>query len=158
LAESWESSKNSTVWRFKLRKGVEFSNGKSLTPEDVITSLNVHRSTDSTSAGKPLISMVNDITADGSDGGIFKLDYGMVNLPAMLCAEFFNICPSKDSKPDMSGVGAGPYIIKEFQPGVRAVLERNPNSYKSGNVDSAELAGVADAAARQAALISGSAD
>lgn len=44
LAESWEASDDATEWRFKLRKGVEFSNGKSLTTEDVINSINTHLS------------------------------------------------------------------------------------------------------------------
>ena len=30
LAESWEASADAKVWRFKIRKGVEFSNGKTL--------------------------------------------------------------------------------------------------------------------------------
>ncbi|MEM9472966.1 MAG: ABC transporter substrate-binding protein, partial [Pseudomonadota bacterium] len=42
LAESWESA-DAKTWAFKLRKGVEFHNGKSLTPEDVIATINLHR-------------------------------------------------------------------------------------------------------------------
>ena len=52
LAESWEPSDDATSWRFKLRKGVEFTNGKSLTVEDVIDSINVHRGEDSKSGAK----------------------------------------------------------------------------------------------------------
>ena len=36
LAESWESSPDATEWTFKLRKGVEFHNGKTMDAEDVI--------------------------------------------------------------------------------------------------------------------------
>ena len=32
LAESWEASADASQWRFKLRKGVEFHNGRSLSP------------------------------------------------------------------------------------------------------------------------------
>ncbi len=32
LAESWDSSPDAKVWTFNIRQGVEFSNGKSLTP------------------------------------------------------------------------------------------------------------------------------
>ena len=46
LAESIESSDDAKTWMFKLRKGVEFHNGKSLTPEDVIHSINRHRGED----------------------------------------------------------------------------------------------------------------
>ncbi len=47
LAESWEVSDDAAQWVFKLRKGVEFHNGKSLEAEDVVHSINVHRGEDS---------------------------------------------------------------------------------------------------------------
>ena len=43
LAESWDSSPDAAVWTFKLRKGVEFHNGKTLDAQDVIESINHHR-------------------------------------------------------------------------------------------------------------------
>ena len=52
LAESWEASPDAKVWTFKLRKGVEFHNGKSLTAEDVVASLNHHRGEESQSTAK----------------------------------------------------------------------------------------------------------
>ena len=52
----------------------------------------------------------------------------------------------------------GPYILDSFEPGVRAVLKRAPNSFKSGHVESAELVAVNDVIARQAALTSGRVD
>ena len=67
LAESWESSPDATQWTFKLRKGVEFHNGKTLEAEDVIYSINYHRGEDSKSSGKALVSAVKDIKADGKN-------------------------------------------------------------------------------------------
>ncbi len=43
LAESFETGKDPSEWIFKLRKGVEFHNGKSLVADDVIASLDRHR-------------------------------------------------------------------------------------------------------------------
>ncbi|MET0170383.1 MAG: ABC transporter substrate-binding protein, partial [Aliihoeflea sp.] len=42
LAESWESSDDASEWRFKIRKGVTFHNGKDLTPEDVAQTIRRH--------------------------------------------------------------------------------------------------------------------
>jgi peptide/nickel transport system substrate-binding protein len=39
LAESWGSTPDAKVWTFKLRKGIEFHNGKTMTAEDVIFSV-----------------------------------------------------------------------------------------------------------------------
>ena len=52
LAESFESSPTADKWVFKLRKGVTFHNGKSLTANDVVASFNHHRGEDSKSAVK----------------------------------------------------------------------------------------------------------
>jgi peptide/nickel transport system substrate-binding protein len=46
LAKSWRASKDAVTWTFKLRKGVEFHNGKTMDAEDVIYSFNVHRGPD----------------------------------------------------------------------------------------------------------------
>src|ERR1700680_2816078 len=40
LAESWEPSPKADRWVFKLRKGVQFHNGKSLDANDVVASMN----------------------------------------------------------------------------------------------------------------------
>ena len=42
LATSWGSTPDAKVWTFKLRKGVEFHNGKPLTAEDVIFTVQHH--------------------------------------------------------------------------------------------------------------------
>jgi peptide/nickel transport system substrate-binding protein len=53
LVESWDTSKDGKTWTFKLRKGVEFHNGKTLTADDVIWSINLHLSEGNTfSEGK----------------------------------------------------------------------------------------------------------
>ena len=60
LAESYESS-DAKTWMFNLRKGVEFHNGKTMTPEDVILSLQHHMGEDSKSAAKGLLTQVEEM-------------------------------------------------------------------------------------------------
>ncbi|MDO8957207.1 MAG: ABC transporter substrate-binding protein, partial [Deltaproteobacteria bacterium] len=43
LAESWRISPDSKVYEFKLRQGVKFHNGETMTAEDVIFSVNRYR-------------------------------------------------------------------------------------------------------------------
>ena len=43
IAESWEASPDVKQWVFKIREGVPFHNGKTVTPEDVVASIDYHR-------------------------------------------------------------------------------------------------------------------
>ncbi|MBT6612692.1 MAG: hypothetical protein HOB38_11355, partial [Deltaproteobacteria bacterium] len=81
LAESFESSPDAATWYFKLRKGVEFHNGKTLEAEDVIDSINLHRGEESKSAAKSLLEQVKDIKADGKDTVVIKLESGNADFP-----------------------------------------------------------------------------
>ena len=60
LAESWEPTNGAKDWIFKLRKGVQFSNGKEFTADDAIYSLNLHRG-DTKSGGASSVAGVSDM-------------------------------------------------------------------------------------------------
>ena len=162
LAESWEASADATNWRFKLRSGVEFSNGKSLTTEDVIASVNAHRGEESKSGAKGVFAGIEDITADGKDTVVFKLSGGNADFPYLMTDYHMNIVPAVDGKPDLTSVhGTGLYTLKDFEPGVRLTMERSPNAWqadKFGFVDSAEIIVISDNSARQTALATGDVD
>lgn len=162
LAESWESSPDAKEWRFKLRKGVEFSDGKSLTTEDVINSINVHRGEDSKSAAKGVFEGISDVKADGNDTVVVSLSSGNADFPFLFTDYHFNVVPSKDGKADLNAkAGTGTYLLKSYEPGVKTTLERNPNAWQGGEFgffDSAEIIAILDDTARQSALISGSVD
>jgi len=81
LATEWSSSPDAATWTFKLRQGVEFHNGKTMTAEDVIASINYHRGEDSKSVGKPVLASVSEITADGQDTVVFTLSEGNADFP-----------------------------------------------------------------------------
>ncbi len=159
LATEWGSSPDAKVWTFKLRDGVEFHNGKTMSAEDVIASINFHRGEDSTSAGKPVMEAVTDITADGNTV-VFTLAAGNADFPYNFNEAFFTVYPAKDGSIDWKAGGSGGYILKSEQPGRRYEFERNPNYWKEGaaHADSIEVHSITDPAARQNALITGEVD
>jgi len=59
LAEEILSNDSATEWTFKIRKGVEFHDGKTLTADDVIYTMNRHLGKDSISNASSLVAMVN---------------------------------------------------------------------------------------------------
>ncbi len=159
VAAGWEPTDGAKRWIFKLQKGATFSNGKTLTADDVVASLNFHRGPKSASGAKAIFEQVTDIKADDAQTVIVTLSSGVVDFAYSLTDQHINIMPASSDGVDWrSGLGAGRYILDHFEPGVRAVLRRNPNSYKSGHLDSAELLGLPDVVARQAALLTGKVD
>lgn len=157
LAESWEADSEAKVWRFKMRPGITFHSGKAVTPEDVVASIEFHRGDDSTSAAKPLLSSIESISVDG-DTVVFSLSSGSADFPFTFTDYHLPILPSKDGSIDWrSGDGAGPYRLKNFDPGVSASFTRFENDWNSdrGYFDAIELLAIVDLNARTTALISG---
>ncbi len=159
LAESFESS-DGVTWVFKLRQGVEFHNGKTLTADDVIASINHHRGPDSKSAAKGPVKQIKDIRADGNSV-VFELTGASADFPFVLNDTHLLILPSKDGKIDpLSGIGTGGYTITAYEPGVRVHGKRNPNYFKEGRAhfDEVEVLSIIDSTARQNALMNGDVD
>lgn len=158
LAESWEASADAKTWIITLRKGVTFHGGKSLTAEDVVASMNFHRGENTKSAAKALLDQVADIKTDGSDKIVFVLKSGNADFGVVLSDYNLLIVPSKDGIADVANRdGTGGYVLEEYEPGLRAVLKRNPDAWKTGraHLDSAEILYIADTTARMNALMAG---
>lgn len=155
LAESFESSSDVAQWVFKLRKGVEFHNGKSLDAEDVIDSINYHRGKDTKSAAKSLLEAVKEIKADGKQTVIFNLKDGNADFPFILAAYHLTIQPAGTRGAEFAkGIGTGPYQLVSYEPGVRSFTKKNPNYWKEGrgHFDEVETLSIADFSARTNAL------
>lgn len=159
LAESWDASPDAKVWTFKLRKGVEFHNGKTMGADDVIFSFNYHRGEKSKSPAKTVLKEVKEIRKDGQYTVVFKLENGNADFPFAVSDYHLLIVP--DGTNDFSdGMGTGPYMLTSFNSGVKAVTKRNPNYWKTGRAhfDEVQTICVGDAISRVNALVTGQVD
>ena len=121
LAESWDADNGGATWIFNLRSGVEFHNGKTLTADDVVASINYHRGEDSKSAAKGLLGSVTDIRADGASRVVIDLVGPNADFPFVIGDYHLAIMPSMDGTVDpTAGIGTGGYSLQSFEPGVRA--------------------------------------
>ena len=159
LAENWETD-DAKRWVIHLRKGVQFHNGKEMTADDVIASFNHHRG-ETKSAARSLLEQVKNIQADGKYTVVFDLE--SANADFMYVASDYHIAikPSSGGKINPEdGIGAGPYRIEAFEPGVRIFMKRHPNYWKSdrAHFDEVELLAIVDASARTNALLTDSVD
>lgn len=157
LAESIESSDHAKTWVFKLRKGVTFHNGKSLTSTDVVATYNYHRKKESKSAVRSLLSPIIDIKTDGPETVIFTLNEGLADFPYIAADYHLAIFAAKNEASINweRGIGTGAFILESFNPGVRAKARRNANYHGTVWFDEAELLAIFDVTARTNALSSG---
>ncbi|MFT7674092.1 MAG: peptide/nickel transport system substrate-binding protein [Gammaproteobacteria bacterium] len=161
LVESYGANSDASEWTFKLRKGIEFHNGKSLTVDDVIASINHHRGEDSKSAAKSLVDGIVEMKKVSAHELVIKLSGGNADFPVTLSDYHLPILPEKDGKMDWtSGIGTGGYTLEKYEPGVRALFKRAPNYFKSdrAHFDEVEIISLIDVTARQSAVMNGEVD
>lgn len=156
LAEAIENEK-ATVWTIKLRKGVQFHDGKELTSEDVVFSLKRHHDPATGSRAKALADQMKQIEANGKYEVKITLVNPNADFPVVLGTYHFLIAQAGTT--DFSkGIGTGPFKCKEFTPGVRSIAVRNENYWKQGvgpYLDEIEFFGIPDVGARVNALLAG---
>ena len=155
LAESIET-RDRVVWRIRLRQGVQFHDGKTLTAADVVYSLMRHKDPLTGSKVKTVAEQIVEARAIGTDDVQVRLASANADLPSILATSHFLIV--KDGARDFrTAVGCGPYRLKLFKPGVRTIVSRNPNYWKAGRpyLDEVELIGIPDEVSRVNALLSG---
>lgn len=148
LAESWEVSPDGRVYTVHLRPGVTWSDGTPFTSADVLFTLDAVFAPGSgvviasalTIEGAPITASAPDaqtvvFTYPAAFGpGIRLLD----NLwilprhklePALRAGAFAQAWNSKTPLSEI--VGTGPFVVRDYQPGQRVVLERNPRYWRT---------------------------
>nr|WP_286868738.1 ABC transporter substrate-binding protein [Herbaspirillum sp. UBA812] len=147
------------TWTVKLRKGVVFHDGKPFTPADVVYSIMRHKDPATASKAKTLADQIESVKETGPNEVTVTLAAPNADLPVIVGTFHFHIVKAGTS--DFStGIGTGPYKLKEFTPGIRSVVVRNENYWKPGKpyLDEIEFAGIGDENARVNALLSGGLD
>jgi peptide/nickel transport system substrate-binding protein len=158
LAESWEVKPGAKDWIFNIRKGVTFSNGKTLTADDVVYSLNMHRGKTKSGAAGPF-KAVSDVKKLTDNQIQVTLESGDADFAYVLTDYHVLVVP--DGYNDWSkAVGTGGYILDKFDPGVRITAKRNPNYWKAdrAHVDAVDVTVINDSSARFNALKTGQVD
>ena len=161
LAES-VTQDNPKQYTIKLRQGVEFQNGKTMTADDVIYSFQRIGT-----KGNGLTGYAATATMD--IGAMKKLDkYTVVlplktpdsTVPQTLASYTFGIVPTGYQAYPHPQIGTGAYKLKSFTPGQQSVHERNPNYWRSGEpyFDTVTIIDFSDSTAQVNALLGGQID
>ncbi len=161
LAESWESNADGSVWEFRLRKGVEFHDGKPLTADDVVWTLQQDFDPKGEGAGLAIFEQYvkpQGVTAKSPTLVQISLERPNYFLPALLGGFYTNIGQA-DTKDWSKPAGTGPFSVKSFKPGSLFEAERNPNYWESGipYLDAVRLVAVPEQATKVQSVTNGTA-
>ncbi len=133
MVESYSVSQDNRLWTFKLRKDLEFHDGKPVTPDDVIASLQRWGKRDA--MGSALFQFVQRMDSPAPD--TFRIFLGEAcgfllealgkpssNVPFIMPKR---IADTDAFKQIEEHIGSGPYTFKrdEFKPGDKAVYLKN---------------------------------
>ncbi|MCW3474743.1 ABC transporter substrate-binding protein [Limobrevibacterium gyesilva] len=138
LAERWETSGDGRRLVLHLRGGVKFQDG---TPFNAgAAKWNLDRRMDAkvnSPSRLPLLELISSIEAPDDNTLVLNLKGPAPSLLGMLAQrEGFMISPQSAEKyGDAVGqnpVGTGPFVFKEWSPGARIVVEKNPNYWEGG--------------------------
>ena len=156
LAESVEASADAKTWRFKIRSGVEFHNGKTLTAEDVLKTMQRHSGEETKSGALGIMRGIKEMSVDG-DTFVVGLETANADLPYLMADYHLIIQPDGGMDAPDAGIGTGPYKVSVNEPGVRHGGERFANYWDDsrGHADQIEIVVINDATARTAALQGG---
>ena len=157
IAESIGSSDDAKVWTMKIRKGVEFHDGKTVTPADVVATLERHADEASKSAALGILSGIESMKASG-DEAVVTLKEPNADFPYLMADYHLVIQPNGGKDNPNAGISAGPYKVTIDEPGVRYGGEKFANYWqgdKLGHADQVEIIVINDPTARTAALQGG---
>src|SRR5215468_505046 len=161
LAES-VTQDNPKQYTIRLKKGIEFQNGKTLTADDVLYSFQRIGTKRNGLTGFAA-------TATMDIAGMKKLDKYTVRLPLKspdvtvpntLASYTFNMVPVGYKAFPAQQIGTGAYKLKSFTPGQQSVHERNPNYWRTGEpyFDTVTITDFGDSTAQVNGLLGGQID
>jgi len=132
LATSWTPNATSDVWTFKIRQGVKFHNGATLTADDVVYTYQLHANPKN---GSNALSVLGGVL---SPSGVVKVDDYTVafhleapngNFPYLTSSDNYNmIILPKGYNPaswQSSFIGTGPFVLGSYTPKSGATFTRN---------------------------------
>jgi peptide/nickel transport system substrate-binding protein len=156
LAEAWESSPDGRTFTFHLRPGLVWSDNTPFSSVDVLFSLravydqqvNSPLGASLMAAGQRLRAAAPDastvvVSFSGPSGPGLRLLDRLPILPkhkleaSLLAGTFASMWDLSVSPGAMGMVGMGPFLVREYHPGERLVLDRNPRYWRTAEDGSA---------------------
>ena len=162
LAEEWEANADATEFTVRLKSGLEFHNGKSVTADDVVFTFERLLDPKTGAAGADLLSDLKSGNTKKMDDLTVRFTLEKPNAIFWEALAFFpnGIVPEGYApKGGKGAIGTGPWVIDNFSPGDQAVFKPNPNYWGEGPyAEKLTMIQFPDSTARLNALLGGTVD
>jgi peptide/nickel transport system substrate-binding protein len=137
LATSWSPNSDGTEWTFKLRPGVKFHNGQTMTADDVVYTF--QQQSNPNGKGNALSVFTGLLTPDGvskvDDLTVkFSLEAATGSFPYLISTDNYN-CIIVPKGTDFAGYeqtfqGTGPFVLQKYQAKQGASFTANPHWWR----------------------------
>lgn len=163
LAASWDISTDGLTYTFHLREGAKFSDGSPVTAEDAAFSLDRVRGEESNWSSQFVV--IDSVTASDPSTLVVTLKEPSAVFLARLALFSASIVPeaavtSQGKAFGDKPIGSGPFMVSDWQRGVKLDLAKNPNYWEAGKpyLDSVTFLLAPEANSRALQLQSGEVD
>lgn len=164
LAESWEQT-SPTSYVFHLREDATFSNGRSVTADDVVGSLKRLLDPEMGAAWGKQLKAIESIVAEDEHTVRIELSEPLTPLLSILSVATTSILPMKELEegtfdPATQMMGSGAFMVEEHLQDESWTLARNPHYWREGHpkIDRLVIRIMSDPTTRIAALREGRVD
>ena len=135
LAESWSISPDGLVYTFKLRDGIRFHDGRAITADDVVWSIN-RAATHPKSGKKSFFPAMAGVTTPDARTVVVTLSHPYDAFLSVLASEAGSVVPKEVySLPDEGyrthPVGSGPFKFESSEPGISITMTRFAQHWKT---------------------------
>ena len=164
LAESWSTSEDGLTWTFNLREGVRFSDGTPFNAEAVKFNLDRIVSPELGSPNGSQLEAISEINVVDDYTVEIKTNAPSPTLLEKLAEMYASMNSPTAVQKDPATyaqhpIGTGPYLVSEWIPGERVVIERNPDYFGTpGKPETMTFRPIPEGAARAIELQTGNAD
>lgn len=164
LAESWTVSDDGLTLTFTLRDGVAFSNGTPLVAGHFKTVFDRILDPETGSGNSWRMAAVTSVEAPDDSTLVLNLSAPAPGLLGHLAVSkalgVFDPASVEDGTINTRPIGTGPFMISDFQPGNRVLLEKNPHYWRDGlpYLDAVDIRIIGDETVRRTALVTGEID